>query len=395
VTSGRLRIAFVYDALYPEVKGGGERRFHEIGKRLSDRHEVHHVSWRWWPGSRNITRDGVQLHSVGAPPALYGNDGKRNVGEAVAFAARLLPVLLRRRFDVIDCSATPYIPVYSCWLASRMTRTPLVVTWHEFWGDYWLSYLSHRPRIARMARWVEAQSRRFGEILVPVSPFTARRLGVDPESRRIRIVGNGVALDEIAAVEASQEPFDVVFLGRLIEDKRVDLLIEAIALLRERFPRILCLVIGDGPERASLEAHASTLGLGDRVRFAGQLDSGSTFGHMKGAKIVVLPSVREGFGMTVVEAQACGSVPVVARSAMSAAPDLVRDGVDGLLCDPTRESMAEAIAALLADPERLETMRSAALESAQGRGWDTTAAQMEAVYTEVVTARGDGRPPAS
>jgi hypothetical protein len=92
-----MRIAFVYDALFPYVKGGAERRYHELARRLAAEHDVHHVSWQWWDGPATTTADGVTLHGVGRPPVLYGSDGKRTVREAVAFARRLVPTLLRER----------------------------------------------------------------------------------------------------------------------------------------------------------------------------------------------------------------------------------------------------------------------------------------------------------
>lgn len=385
-TGRRLRIGYVYDGLYPELKGGAERRYYELAKRLSQDHDVHYVTWRHWPGPSDITRDGVRLHAVGRPREMYGPDGKRTIDEAVAFAAQLVPVLLGQRFDVIDCSATPYVPLYACWLASRLTRTPMVTTWHEFWGDYWLDYLADRPTTARLARGIEGFGRRFGDMLVPVSPFTARRLGVDPASRRVRVVGNGVPLDAIAAAPPSADAYDLVFVGRLIDDKRVDLLLEAITLLGERFPDLRCQVIGDGPERTKLEALASRLGLGDRIRFSGRLDDASMYGSMKAARVFVQPSTREGFGITVIEAQACGTVPVVVRSEMSAAADLVHDGIDGVLCDPSASSLAAAITALIDDPKQLRKMRLAARRNAQAHSWDAIAAQMELVYAEAAAA---------
>jgi glycosyltransferase involved in cell wall biosynthesis len=387
VTAGRrLRIGYVYDGLYPELKGGAERRYHELAKRLGQDHDVHYVTWRYWPGASDITRDGVRLHAVGRPREMYGADGKRTIDEAVAFAARLVPVLLRQRFDVIDCSATPYVPLYAAWLASRLTRTPLVTTWHEYWGDYWLDYLPDRPKTARLARGIEALGKRLGDVVVPVSPFTARRLGVDAASRPVRVVGNGVPLDQIAAATPSDERHDLVFVGRLIDDKRVDLLIEAVGQLSRQMPDLRCLVIGDGPERTKLEALADARGLAGRIRFSGRLEDASMYGHMKAAPVFVQPSTREGFGITVVEAQACGAVPVVVRSEMSAASDLVRDGVDGILCDPTSQSLATAITVLLDDPVRLATMRSAALDNARQYSWDAIASQMAAVYEEAVAA---------
>lgn len=388
-TRRRLRIAYVYDALYPELRGGAERRFHELGARLADQHEVHFVSWQYWDGAANILRDGVRLHGVGRPPDLYGKDGKRTVAEAVRFAGALVPELFAGRFDVVDCSATPYVPLYGCALAASFTRTRMVATWHEYWGEHWSEYLPLRPRVARTARWLEAGALGLGDRRVAVSSFTAERM-LDARSRRgrkaddIKVVGNGLLVDEFRrATPSAGLPSDIVFVGRLIDDKRVDILLDAVALLRSELPRLRCIVVGDGPQRGALERQAAELGLADHLWFVGHVDDRIKASILRASTIGVLPSVREGFGIAAVEAQAAGLVPVVARSRYSAAPTLIHDGVDGLVCDPTAASLAHALRSLLADPLRLRLMRAAATESAKRWDWDRVADQMEQVYLDV------------
>ena len=376
-----MRIAFVYDAIYPWVSGGAERRFHELGRRLSDRHEVHFVGWQWWDGPPRVRQDEMTFHGVGLAPALYGDDGKRTVREAVAFSARVLPVLLRNRWDVIDCSATPYLPLYTTWLGARLTGTPLVATWHEFWGEHWNEYLPHRPLVAGAARRLESAARRLGDRVVAVSAFTAGAMGM-ADDPRLEVVPNGVRLDEITEARPADEATDLLFIGRLIDEKRVDLLLDAVHQLRARFPALRCAVVGDGPERARLERRAAELGISDRMRFHGRVVAGDVSRHLRAARILVLPSVREGYGMAVAEAQAAGTVPVVVRSPFSAAPDLVRDGIDGLVVEPTADSLAEAIASLLADGTRLTELSVAATLAGAGadRDWDHLATQMEQIY---------------
>lgn len=376
-----LRIGLVYDALYPYVTGGAEKRYHELAMRLAERNEVHELTWQFWDGPADTVRDGIHLHGVGRPPALYGADGKRTVREALAFSVRLLPVLLRQRWDVVDCSATPYLPLYAAWLGTRLTRTPLVATWHEFWGEHWHDYLPQRPMVARVARALESGSRRLGDLTVPVSEFTAERMGLANGADRLT-VGNGVDLAAIRGARRAGARTDLVFVGRLIDEKRVDLLLEAVRALTVRFPDLRCTVVGDGPERAALEGRALRLGIADRVTFTGRIEGSRVYGVMKSASILVMPSIREGFGITVAEAQACGTVPVVVRSPMSAAPALVRDGVDGLVCEATTASLADALTRLLADPARLEAMSREARRVARRYDWDLLADRMERVYLQ-------------
>lgn len=385
-----MRIGIVYDALYPFVRGGAERRNHELAARLSASHEVHVVSWRYWDGPAVVVRDGITYHGVGRPPPLYGPDGKRRVSEVLGFSLRVLPVLLRQRFDVVDCSATPYVPLYSAWLASRLTRSRLLVTWHEFWGEHWLEYLPHRPMLARIARAVESGSRRLGDVLVAVSPFTAERMN-GAGQYRVSIVGNGIDIGAIRRAEPAPETYDVTFVGRLIDEKRVDLLIDALArLISQRRPSLRCAIVGEGPERAALEERTSRLDIADAVRFMGALPDAETYGLLKSSRLFAMPSAREGFGVAVIEAQACGAVPVVVRSPMSAAGYLLVDGVDGRLCDADAGALACAIDELLTDePKRLAMAGEARLAAAQ-RDWAIVSQQMERAYAD--TAPGQVEP---
>lgn len=384
----RLRIAFVYDALIPYCSGGAERRFHELAIRLAERHDVHHVTWRFWGDEPTIVRDGVTLHGIGKPRGFYGSDGKRTIREAVEFAARLPAVLGRLGADVVDASATPFLPLYSAWATTRVTRTPLVATWHEFWGDHWLDYLPDRPLVARAARVVEGAARGLSDRRIAVSPFTARRMaGRGDGAHGIEVVGNGVDLAEMSGAAVDDQRSDLIYVGRLIDEKRVDLLIHAVAGLIGRFPDLRCVIVGDGPERAALNALARELAVDGHIAFLGRVTDERVPSLMWASRVLVLPSAREGYGITVVEGQACGLVPIVAASPMSAAPDLISDGVDGLVFDPTAAGLVSVLADLLADGKRLRRMARAARATADGRGWDGRALEMERVYIDLVAGR--------
>ena len=70
MSASGLRIGLVYDALYPYVTGGAEKRYHELATRLAERNEVHYLTWQFWDGPEQVVQDGVTLHGVGRPPAL-------------------------------------------------------------------------------------------------------------------------------------------------------------------------------------------------------------------------------------------------------------------------------------------------------------------------------------
>jgi L-malate glycosyltransferase len=393
----RLRLAFVYDALFPYCSGGAERRFHEVATRLAIRHDVHYITWRWWGDDPILIQDGITYHGVGAPRPFYGADGRRIVREQLAFGVRIPTALARLRPDVVDISATPFPPVYTAWLATRLTRTPLVATWHEYWGEHWDAYLDNRRLVAQLARRGEAAARRLADRRVAVSLFTARRLsderpGSAPRGWRdaLDIVPNGVDVEALASAGVTppaERPLDVLYVGRLIAEKRVDLLLRAIASVAQSRPQVRCAIVGDGPERASLAALVAELGLAAQVSLPGRVPDEEIPARFGSARILAMPSAREGYGITVVEGQAAGAVPIVARSPLSAATDLVEPGIDGLVLDGTAEAFAAAIAALLDDPSSLERVSAAARATGAKRGWDERAAELERVYVDLAMRR--------
>jgi len=260
---------------------------------------------------------------------------------------------------------------------SMVKRRPLVVTWLEYWGDYWYEYLGRAGIIGKL---FEALALRCSPRIVVLSEFTKRRLvAAGAHESRIVIVPNGVDTARIADVPPSPQATDLVYVGRLLAHKQVGLLIEATRLLKERRPDATLLIIGDGPERPALERLAATLALHESVRFAGQLrTSTEVYAHLKASRVLALPSKREGFGTVVLEAWACGIPVVVCDEPENAAVELVDSPVKGrvVASDPT--ALAAACEDLLArDSSRA---RGELYAAAARYDWKVIAAELARVY---------------
>lgn len=303
-----MRIAYVYDAVYPEITGGVERRVWELARRLAARgHEVHLFGMHLWEGETTITRDGVVINGICRPLSFY-RKGKRRILPAFIFGIMVFSALARERFDVVDCQQFPYTSVLGCAAACRISRSPLVITWHEVWGDYWYDYLGIPGAVGK---WIERIVAILPAFRIAVSETTADGLRDIDGRGNITIIPNGISSDKIDAVRPSVERSDLIFVGRLIPEKHVDVLIDAVALLAAHIPDIRCLVIGDGPEREYLEQKSRLSGLGSHVAFTGILPrSRDVIAYLKSSRVFVFPSTREGFGIAVLEALACG-LPVV------------------------------------------------------------------------------------
>jgi glycosyltransferase involved in cell wall biosynthesis len=349
VSGRRPVIALVSDSILPFHRGGKELRYHEVARRLARTADVHVYTMRWWdaPGPRVV--DGVAYHALCRRLPLYDGE-RRSTRQAVVFALACLR-LLTRRFDVIEADHMPYLPLFTLRLVATLRRRRLVATWHEVWGPaYWRRYMG-RP--GRLAWWIERAAMRLPDEIIAASEETGRRLRAHlGDDARVVVAPNGVDLDTVRAAVAGDAPTDLVVVGRLLSHKRVDMLLDAVALLHADGVPVTCRVIGDGPERAALHARADALGIADAVDFRHDVDDAADlYALVKAARVFAFPSEREGFGVAALEALACG-VPVVTTSAPdNLAAALVRDSGAGVVCDPDAPALAGAVRDLLARDE--------------------------------------------
>jgi glycosyltransferase involved in cell wall biosynthesis len=362
------RIALVYDAVYPYQKGGGERRFRAIADQLSAAgHEVDLYGMRSWAGRDPVrVADRVRLHGLCRARPLYTASGRRSIVQSLVFGVSCLR-LLGRRFDVIDCCGFPFFSLFACRLVASVRRKPLISTWHEVWGAaYWKEYLG--PAGGRIGAQVERLAVALPDRIICVSGTTASRLRRELGCRKpVFLLPNGVDLALAAGVEPIESTVDVVFAGRLIAEKNVDLLLRALHRLAAttepapgetaaagpvRCAPLHCLIVGDGPERGRLERLCADLRLAGSVTFAGHLpDARDVLAAMKAAKVLVLPSRREGFGMVVLEANACGVPVLTVRHPGNAATELIQEGRNGWVVPPDAAALADALRRAVDGPQ--------------------------------------------
>jgi glycosyltransferase involved in cell wall biosynthesis len=229
---------------------------------------------------------------------------------------------------------------------------------------------------------VEKFTMRLPDEIVAVSNKTRDdliRCGVRPE--RIEVVPVGIDLERIMRIAPSNDQADILFAGRLIYEKRIDVLIEAIALLKKELPAVTCRIIGDGPERENLQMLVRRLRLDDNVEFMGFIDQDGLIGYMKSSKAFVLPSVREGFGLVIVEANAC-KLPVVSiRHDMSAVSELIRDGVSGFLVNElSADKIAQVVLPLITNDLLRQRLAETGYELSRKYGWSDVSKRVIDIY---------------
>ncbi len=218
--------------------------------------------------------------------------------------------------------------------------------------------------------------------LIAVSPEIAAKLRLAAPDANVHTIGNGIdeaGLAEALRVPVETEPGLVVFIGRLeIDQKGLDLLLDAL----ERVPAARVLVAGDGKHADRFAAMVRSRGLSERVQLLGRVDGAEKWRLLARAQVAVVPSRYETFGITALEAMACGT-PVLAFD-IDGLRTTVGDGAATLVEPFNVAAYGTALQRLLDDPQRCALMGRRGRELATSSGWEGLASAQEAVYASAL-----------
>jgi len=348
------------------LSGGAEVHFHEIFRRVAAMgHPVTLLCSAFAGAAPEEEIDGIRIV----------RSGSRNFFN---FSVPAAYRRLRRRqtFDVVidDLNKIPFFT--PCFV-----REPLLTIVHHLFGRS--IYLEASLLPASYVYWSERLALR----IYRRTPFAVvsestraelRQLGI---TSPIELLPNAVDHDRygVAPAERSPEPL-ICHLGRLKRYKSVEHLLRALPLVHAVLPATRLVIVGEGDHRPALEDLAGELGIREAVRFTGQVSHEEKVCWLNRAWVAVNPSPKEGWGLTVIEANACG-VPVVAADSPGLR-DSVQDHETGLLYPYGEiETLAAGLITLLRDRELRERMGEAARRWAGAFSWDESARKALAILT--------------
>jgi len=235
------------------------------------------------------------------------------------------------------------------------------------------------------------------DVVTIISSYTGKRLHeFAPNAETVTIPFGAAAVSRVKAdanvIRGCDDKFELLFVGRLVKRKGVDVLLRAAKLL-ESDSRLKIRIVGGGPEGDSLKSLARTLRLSGSVTFDGVVDSERIAQLFAECDALVLPAIvtatgdTEGLGVVLIEAMGYGK-PVIASSA-GGIVDIVADGETGLLVPPgDAEALAQAIRRAMDNPEDLSAIAKRGSEFAEHRfGWDAIVSDLKAVYQTAVERR--------
>jgi glycosyltransferase involved in cell wall biosynthesis len=375
-----MRICLVYDCLYPHTVGGAERWYRDLAERLvAEGHEVTYLTLRQWDrGERPQIDPRVRVVVAGPRMALYTDSGRRRILPPLVFGLGVLAHLLRngRRYDIVHTCAFPYFSL----LAAAPLRKPmgfgLVVDWFEVWSrSYWRDYLGALG--GRIGELVQRGCARVPQRAFCFSELHARRLREERLNGPITVLRGLYAGSAEPATPRAADTI-VLFAARLIPEKQVTLAVAAMALAVQRIEGLRGEFLGQGPERAALDAAIVEYGLQGTLTARGFTETDTVDAEMRRAMCMLVTSRREGYGLVVVEAAARATPSVVLAGEDNAATELIDEGVNGTVA-PTNDAEAVADAIVRVHEAGFALRESTARWFAENAGWLSLESSLRAV----------------
>ncbi len=352
--------------------GGAEVHLQEILSRMVARgHEVTLFSANFAGGREEENYDGIRVIRRGS---WYN-------------ANYILPVAIRSYLNEHDCDLVIedinkipfFLPVF-------VKPRVLAVVPHLFGGTV---FRETNPLFASYV-WM-------WERFIPFVYETCRFVSISSSTKE-DLIRRGIAENRIEVslcgldhstyrlldgVERFDDP-TIIHFGRIRKYKGIDTVIKAFIEVRKKIKSAKLIIVGDGPARPDLETFAAKLELGDSIRFLGTVETNTLIDLLNRSHLFINASSKEGWGLTVVEASACG-VPVIA-SDRPGLKDSVKHGETGFLVEYGRpKAFADKAVELLSDRNKWQAMSAAALEWARSLTWERTADEMEQIFLREVS----------
>lgn len=351
---------------------------------------AHEVATRWAKAGIDVV---LRTSGVAGRAVLVERDGYRVVRRSGRYG-----VFVTGPMDIAGGHLGPLDGLVEIWngmpfLSPMWSRLPRVVFMHHVHGEMWSMALpSPLAEAGRSLESVLAPPFYRRSPIVTLSESSRREIVALPGVRamRVSVVPPGIHPRYCPGGHRGERPL-VVAIGRLVPVKNFPRLVTILARVREKVPGLECIIVGEGRERSGLHSRIRELGAERYVYLPGRLSSDELVELYRRAWVVASTSTREGWGLTLSEAAACGTPSVASR--IPGHLDAIDDKVTGMLAD-SDEDFERCLETMLTDPLARRRLGRAAAERVAPLTWEATARGILAVLAGEVRTRGraPGRP---
>jgi len=384
---------------FSPTRGGGEVMFYQLANQLGKRgHKVFIIKHKILGSDKsedylNLSSNVIiyevnptVIHKGGLPAGIF-----QNVLYVLNSIKTGLKIIKSNRVDVIHCNT--YSPVFAGWLLSKLTGVPLLVTVHDVallhGYNFWEKWMRQFGRLS----WIKALIGYLSELLTiklsrnihTVSKTSKNDILSFNSKSNIVIISNSLDFEHYKFDgNITYEDF-ILFIGRLVYYKHLEVVIEALKLLKNRCD-VRLVVLGDGPMRSEWEGLVDRLNLKDRVEFKGYVSHKEKLHYLSKCRALLLPSIFEGFGIVVLEAWAFRKPVIVVD--VEPLNKIVEHGSDGFVVEKNLPATwARYIYLLMSSEELSKQLGDKGYRKLIERySMDKYVNEMEKLYTEIMVA---------
>jgi len=333
------------------LSGGAEIYTHEIFKRLTDEYEITHFSSSFKRGLGEETIDDIHYIRKGGELTTH-------------FFGFVFVAIKGKSYDLI-------IDQFNGigFMTFGVKRSVLLI--HQLYGDFWITKLGKAGYLFRFLEKFLLKLYKPKKVIT-VSESTRKDLtALGYKAGNIEVILNGI--DYVQYSEKTKFEPIVMYLGRLVRTKNPEHSIKAFLMAREQLKDLSLYIVGDGEDRRYLQ---NKYGYVQGIYFLGFLSDADKDRWLRRASVLLVPSIREGWGQVVIQANMAGT-PVIGYN-VEGVRDAVIDGKTGWLVPRgALQLLADKIVNLFNDRKALQTLSKNALEYAKGFSWDTSAIKMK------------------
>jgi phosphatidylinositol alpha-mannosyltransferase len=374
-----MRVALVTEFYFPHL-GGVTEHVHNLAKRLiSLGHHAIIITSLIASGGDGAEADmpgadGPAVRRVGTSRVIYSAGSFARVTTGLGLRRQIRLHLEQEQIDIVHVHGglAPVLGLTAPSAAAEL-GVPIVATFHSWFRRSALCRIFRRPLQRRLDRHAAAIA-----VSQPVVDAHARYFDADWD-----IIPNGVDTEFFRPSPppaSDRRGPELLFLGRLDPRNGLDTILTAMPMVLARYPDTRLMVAGDGPLRPLYERMASPLG--EHVSFLGRVN-GDRPSHFSRADLYVCPTTKASFGVTLLEAMACGTP--IAASDITGFRELVNGGEEAVLVPLGQPAeWAETVVDLLGDQERRRRMGQAGLAKAAGYSWPLVTDRILQVYRQAL-----------
>jgi len=363
-----------------EIRGGVEARCFYVARELAKKHEITVISALEPDAPRQQVFDGIRIIRCGKPKEYRQTGG---IKERLSFMKEAYKLGIKLDADLVE--GTNFISYLPAYYIARKKNLPRIALYNDVWVGKWTDNIGLIPGVMGeiLERFILSRN---WSCLIANSRFTLKNLlNYGLEKERLKLIYMGVDARKCRSITVPTEKRPTIScVSRLVEYKKVPVLIRAVSSIKNHLEDIQCNIIGIGPELKKLEGLVQELDLEGNVNFLGFMKRhDDVLRIIKKSGIFCLPSIVEGFGIVVIEAMAC-STPYVCSN-IPPLKEITHNGMGGLLFERENpHDLAKKILLLLEDDELYRKCIHEGLKLAQRYDWTNIAKKTEILYENAV-----------